>query len=122
MNDTPSHRSRTRVLLLSDASVLDLTIEGLLGQNVIMEVVAPELNLDDTLHRIRTFAPDVIVANEARQRRDAALLFQHIVDDMPGVRLITLNTTETSISIYEGGTYAIRAAADLLDAVQLAAL
>lgn len=87
-----------------------------------MEVVDPEAGLDDTLHRIRTFTPDVIILNQARQRRDTALLRQCIIDDMPEVRLIVVNVTETSMAIYEGGTCTVRATADLLDAVQLTAL
>lgn len=122
MDGQPNCESKIHVLLLSDASVLDLAVEGILHQNTAMEVVDPEAGLDDTLHRIRTFTPDVIILNQARQRRDTALLRQCIIDDMPEVRLIVVNVTETSMAIYEGGTCTVRATADLLDAVQLTAL
>jgi chemotaxis response regulator CheB len=119
MDGTPSSRSKIRVLLLCDASVLDFAVEDMLHQNTVMEIVGPEAGLDETLHRIRAFVPDVIILNQARERRDSVLLWQCIMGDMPAVRLIALNATETSVSIYEGGTHTIRAGADLLDAVHL---
>jgi DNA-binding NarL/FixJ family response regulator len=122
MDSTLNGRSRTRVLLLSDASVLDLAVEGLLRQDAVLEIVDPESDLDDTLYRIRTFEPDVIIVNEARRRRDSALMRQRILGDMPGSRLIVLNAQEESISIYEAGRQAVKMEADLLDAVQLAEL
>jgi chemotaxis response regulator CheB len=120
MDSTSNDRSRTRVLLLSDASVLDLAVEGLLCQDTVLEIVDPESDLDNTLRRIRTFEPDVIIVNEARQRRDSTLMWQRILDDVPGIRLIALNAQEVSMSIYEGGTQTVKTGADLLGAVQLA--
>jgi chemotaxis response regulator CheB len=121
MDGTPSNRSKIRVLLLSDTSVLDFAVEDMLHENAVIETVGPEAGLDETLQRIRAFVPDVIILNQARQRKDSALLWPRMVGDLSGVRLIALNATETSMSIYEGGTHTIRAAADLLDAVQQSA-
>ena len=121
MNSTSDGRCRTRVLLLSDASVLDLAVEGLLGQETALEIVDPESDLDDALHQIRTFEPDVIIVNEARQRRDPTLTWQCILDEMPEIRLIALNAQEVSMSIYEGGTQTVKTGANLLEAVRLAA-
>lgn len=119
MDGNLNGRSKIRVLLLSDASVLDLAVKGMLHQDTVMEIVDPEADLADTMHQIQAFVPDVIILNQSRQRRDSAKLWQHLMDDMPGVRLIVLNATETSMSIYEGGTHTIKGATDLLDAVQL---
>jgi hypothetical protein len=122
MDSTSNGRSVARVILLSDASVLDLAVEGLLGQDTVLEIIEPESDLDDTLHQIWAFEPDVIIVNEVRQRRDSALRRQRILDYVPGCRLIVLNAQEASMSIYEGGTHAVKMEAALLDAVQLAEL
>lgn len=118
MDNIPKGRSEIRVILLSDASVLDLAVEGLLRQYTVMETIDPKLSVDATLHKVRAFVPNVIIVNQTRQRQDAAVLCQRIFDELPGVRLIALNTAETSISVYERGTHTTRAADDLLDAVQ----
>lgn len=120
MDGTSNGYSRIRVLVLSDASVLDLAVEGLLRQDTVLEIVDPESDLDDTLHQIRTFEPDVIIINEARRRPDAALIWQRILGDVPGIRLIALNAEEGAMAIYEGATRPVKKPADLLDAVQLA--
>mgnify|MGYP001024940840 FL=1 len=118
MNDTPSSQSKTRVLLLSDGSVLDFAVEDMLHHNAVTEIVGPAVDLDETLHRIQAFVPDVIILNQARERQGLAPLWQWIMTNMPAVRLIALNAAETSMSIYEGGMHTTRAAADLLDAIQ----
>ena len=82
--------------------------------------MGPESSLDDTLHRIRAFAPDVIIMNEGYWQRESTLNWQCLLCEMPGLRLVVLNTQIASLSIYEGKTHTVMAAADLLAAVQSA--
>ncbi|MBN1317434.1 MAG: response regulator transcription factor [Anaerolineales bacterium] len=118
MNSISNRHYKTCVLLLADASVLDLAVEGLLSQDTVLEIIRPESSLDSALQRIRASKPDVIIVNEARQQRGSALTWQRILHNRPGTCLIVLNAHETSMSIYKDGTHTMQPAGGLLAAVQ----
>ena len=112
--------STARVLLLFDETPLCLGIRGLLQDRTVLQVVCSS-DPDVIVERIGTFKPHAVVMSSALAESADTRRWLNTLRRLPGMRLITLSTRNTLITIDQGGVQMVKETADLLDIIQEAA-
>jgi DNA-binding NarL/FixJ family response regulator len=118
MSDKQNGRSKVRVLVFSDESLLSLGIETLLRGETLLETASCESDMDETLDRIRTFQPHVVILGPYQQYGEAASKWMQILNDAPGIRLLGLSLQDNTICIYRGERREVTEAGDLIAAIK----
>jgi DNA-binding NarL/FixJ family response regulator len=121
MNDKQNGRSKVRVLVFSDESLLSLGIETLLRGETLLETASCESDMGETLDRIRAFEPQVVILATYQQYGETASNWMRILKDAPGIKLLGLSLQDNTICIYRGDTQQMEEGADLLRAIEQAA-
>jgi hypothetical protein len=113
---TSASPSPVRVLLLSDRSPLSLGVEALLRDRMLLEVLC-DPDADRVQERIQAFHPDVVVLGMACREEQPTSEWLHVLEDQPGIRLVSLSLQDNSVRIFDRGQMqTIPDAAKLLDA------
>jgi chemotaxis response regulator CheB len=106
---------RRRVLILADQPLFAQAVRSLVESNSRMSIVGVEPPGQDTLERVRSLRPDVIIFESEGEQSP---LLPVLLDNQPKVRLIQLTLAENVIRVYDRRQITARRAQDLMDILE----
>jgi DNA-binding NarL/FixJ family response regulator len=104
-----------RILLISDHPLIAEAIRSLVEKNANLKVIGVEPPSEETLAKVRTLRPDIVVLCDDEESPSTACT--SLLDVEPQMRVIRLATDGNTIHIYDGHQVAARNAQDLVDAL-----
>ena len=92
-------KSKIKVLLADDHSIVRMGLASLLNAEPDIEVVGEAENGEVALKKARDLQPDVIVMDLVMPQKDGSTATAEILDEFPGIRILLLTTFGTSDGI-----------------------